>query len=96
MLVYLRDESAQTSLGAAQIEVEVADQAFCLTQSLYTDNRPTSPSADPVTPGAWQDSQEAPIVKSLVWLDPEEHRRRKRGIEPRSGANALPQGQRGG
>ena len=33
---------------------EVADQTFYLTQSQYTDTRPTSPSADPITPGAWQ------------------------------------------
>ena len=37
-------------------EIEVADQTFCLTQSLYTDTGPTSPSADPITPGAWQGS----------------------------------------
>ena len=34
-------------------EIEVADQTFHLTQSQYTDTRPTSPSANPVTPGAW-------------------------------------------
>ena len=33
-------------------EVEAADQTFYLTQSKYTDTRPTSPSADPRTPGA--------------------------------------------
>ena len=37
-------------------ETEVADQLFHLTQSQYTDTGSTSPSADPVTPGAWQDS----------------------------------------
>ena len=37
-------------------EIEVADQAFYLTQSQYTDTGPTSPSADPITPGAWQGS----------------------------------------
>ena len=35
-------------------EIEVADQTFYLTQSQYTDTGPTSPSADPITPGAWQ------------------------------------------
>ena len=34
-------------------EIEVADQTFYLTQSQYTDTGPTSPSADPITPGAW-------------------------------------------
>ena len=37
-------------------EIEVADQTFHLTQSQYTDTGPTSPSADPTTPGAWQGS----------------------------------------
>ena len=37
-------------------EIEVADQTFHLTQSQYTDTGPSSPSADPITPGAWQGS----------------------------------------
>ena len=37
-------------------ETEVADPTFYLAQSQYTDTGPTSPSADPITPGAWQDS----------------------------------------
>ena len=37
-------------------DTEVADQTFHLTQSQYTDTEPTSPSADPITPGAWQGS----------------------------------------
>ena len=37
-------------------EIEVADQTFRLTQSQYTDTGPTSPSADTITPGAWQGS----------------------------------------
>ena len=37
-------------------EIEVADQTFYLTQSQYTDTRPTSPSTDPIMPGAWQGS----------------------------------------
>ena len=50
-------------------EIEVADQTFYLTQSQYTDTGPTSPSADPITPG--RVATGAPIFKSLVWLDPE-------------------------
>ena len=56
----------QTSVSQGQIcsdkftcchtEIEIADQTFCLTQSQYTDTGPTSPSADPITPGAWQGS----------------------------------------
>ena len=37
-------------------EIEAADHTFYLTQSLYTDTGPTSPSADPITLGAWQGS----------------------------------------
>ena len=37
-------------------EIEIADHTFYLTQSQYTDTRPTSPSADPIMPGAWQGS----------------------------------------
>ena len=37
-------------------EIEVADQTFHLTQSQYTDAGSTSPSADPITPGAWHGS----------------------------------------
>ena len=37
-------------------ETEVADQTFHPTQSQYTDTRPTSPSIDPIMPGAWQGS----------------------------------------
>ena len=37
-------------------ELEVADKTFYLTQSQYTDTGPTSPSAYPITPVAWQGS----------------------------------------
>ena len=37
-------------------ETEIADPTFYLTQSQYTDTGPTSPSTDPITPGAWQGS----------------------------------------
>ena len=37
-------------------EIEGAGQTFYLTQSQYTDTGPTSPSADPISPGAWQGS----------------------------------------
>ena len=37
-------------------ETEVSDPTFYLTQSQYTDTGLTSPSADPITPGAWQGS----------------------------------------
>ena len=37
-------------------EIEVADPTFYLTQSQYTDTGSTSPSADSISPGAWQGS----------------------------------------
>ena len=37
-------------------EIEVADQTFYITQSQYIDTGSTCPSADPITPGAWQGS----------------------------------------
>ena len=48
-------------------EIQVADPTVYLTQSQYTDTGPTSPSADPITPGAWQGiATGVPIFKSLV------------------------------
>ena len=37
-------------------EIEVADQTLNFIQSQYTDSGRTSPSTDPITPGAWQGS----------------------------------------
>ena len=44
------------NLTCCHTEIEVADPTFYLTQSQYTDTGPTSPGADPRTPGAWQGS----------------------------------------
>ena len=46
--------SAQTILRAATLRIQVAYQTFHRSQ--YTDTRPTSPSTDPITSGAWQGS----------------------------------------
>ena len=57
MRVYLRDGSiCSDNFTCCHTETEVADPTFHLTQSQYTDTGPTSPSADPTTPGAWQGS----------------------------------------
>ena len=56
------------SCTCCHTEVEVADQTFYLTQSQYTDTRPTSPSTDPRTPGAWQGSHWSANVLSH-WYD---------------------------
>ena len=42
------------SFTCCHTETEVADPTIYLTQSQYTGTGPTSPSADPITPGAWQ------------------------------------------
>ena len=49
-------ESRLDNFTCCHTEIEVADPTFYLTQSQYTDTGPTSPSADPITPGAWQGS----------------------------------------
>ena len=55
------------NLTCCHTEIQVADQTFNLTQSQYTDTGPTSPSADPITPGAWQGNHwSANFLKSLV------------------------------
>ena len=51
-------------------EREVADPTFYLTLSQYTDTGRTSPSADPITPGAWV-ATGVLIFESRVWRDPE-------------------------
>ena len=47
-------------------EIEVADQTVHLTQSQYTDTGPTSPSTDPITPGAWQGSNWSANLKKKI------------------------------
>ena len=46
-------------------DIDVADQTFHLTQSQYTDTGLTSPSADPITPGAWQGSQWHKLLSAI-------------------------------
>ena len=64
-------------------EIEVADPTFYLTQSQHTDTGPTSPSADPVTPGAWQGSQ---FLSHWYDSTPKKSRRRR---ESNPGSSAL-------
>ena len=53
-LVYLRDGSAQTRCTCCHSETEVEYQTVGPTLSPYTDTRPTSLSADPISAGVWQ------------------------------------------
>ena len=64
VVCWLSQQQASVSQGriftdnftCCHTEIQVADQTFYLTQSQYTDTGPTSPSADPIMPGAWQGS----------------------------------------
>ena len=79
-------------------ETEVADQILYLTQSQYTDAGPTSPSADPVTPGVWQGSQWSTDFVVTGMIQAGKISPAKAVIEPRSaalGEDALPLDQRG-
>ena len=74
------------NLTCCHTEMEVADQTFYLTQSQYTNTRPTSPSPDPLTPGAWQGSHWSANFLSN-WYDPTPKKsRRKRDSNPGSSA----------
>ena len=56
------------SFSCCHTEIETANQILYLTQSQLTDNRPTSPSADLIMPGAWQGSRWSAIFFSQ-WFD---------------------------
>ena len=76
-------------------EIEVADHTFYLTQSQYTDTGTTSPSADPIMPGAWQKPLECQFLSHWYDLTPKKSRR-KQDSNPGSSAlevNTLPLGQ---
>ena len=67
-------------------EIEVADPTFYLTRSQYTDTGPTSPSADPITPGAWQGSHWSAKFLSHRYDSTPKKSRRKRDSNPGSSA----------
>ena len=75
------------NLTCCHTEIEVADQTFYLTQSQYTDTGPTSPSADPITPGAWQGSHWSTQFLSHWYDSTPKKSRRKRDSNP--GPSAL-------
>ena len=82
MLVHLRDGSAWTIVYAATWKTQVADQACYLTQSLYTDTRPTSLSTDPVIPGTWQASHWSTLFSVPGRTPPGHAPRGKLGLNP--------------
>ena len=67
-------------------EIEVADPTFYLTESQYTDAGPTSPNADPITPGACQGSHWSANFLVTGMTQPWKKSRRKRGSNPGSSA----------
>ena len=67
-------------------EIEVADQTLHLAQSRYTDTGPTSPSSDPITPGAWQGSHWGANFEVTGMTRPRKKSRRKRDSNPGSPA----------
>ena len=74
----------EDSFTCCHTEIEVADPTFHLTQSQYTDTGPTSPSADPITPGARQGSHWSANVR---YDSTRKKSRRKRDSNP--GPSAL-------
>ena len=80
-------------------EIKVADPTFYLTRSQYTDTGPTSPSADPITPGAWQGSHRSASFEVTGMTRPRKNpgasgiRTRESSLPRRT---PKPLGQRGG
>ena len=72
------------NLACCHTEIEVADQTFCLTQSQYTDTGPTSPSPDPIMPGACQGSHCTANFKVTGMTRPRKKSLRKRDSNPGS------------
>ena len=70
------------NLTCSHAEIEVADPTFYLTQSQCTDTGPTSPSADPVAPGAWQDSHWSVNVLVTGMTRPRKKIPAQAGFEP--------------
>ena len=70
------------NLTRCHTEIEVADQTFHLTQSKYTGTGPTSPSTDPVTPGAWQGSHWSANFEVTGMTRPRKKISTQTGFEP--------------
>ena len=67
-------------------EIELADPTFYLTQSQYIDTGPSSPSADPITPGAWQGSHWSANFEVTGMTRPGKSRRQR---DSNPGSSAL-------
>ena len=67
-------------------EIEVADQTFYFIQLQYTETGSTSPSADLISPGAWQDRHCSARFEVTGMTRPGKIPTEKAGIEPGSAA----------
>ena len=65
-----QEQICSDNFTCCHTEIEVADQTFHLTQSQYTDTGLTSPSTDPITPGAWQGSHWSAIIQDTGMTRP--------------------------
>ena len=70
------------SSASCHTEIEVEDQTFYLTQSQCNDTGSTSPSADPITPGAWQGSHWSANFEVTGMTRPGKIPTPQAGIEP--------------
>ena len=77
----------EDNVTCCHTEIQVADPTVYLTQSQYTDTGLTSPSADPITPGAWQGSHWSANFEVTGMTRPRKNSRRKRDSNP--GPSAL-------
>ena len=84
MLCYVMNGSAQTIVRAATLRQKLQIKVtFYLTKSQYIDTGPTSPSADPITPGAWQGSHWSANFEVTGMTRPGKIPTAQAGIEPR-------------
>ena len=77
-------QTCSDNFTCCHTEIEAAGQTFHLTQSQYTDTGPTSPSTDPITPGAWQGSHWNANFEVTGMTRPRKKSRRKRDSNPGS------------
>ena len=82
-----RGRICKDNFSCCHTEIEVANQTFLLTKPQYTDTGPTSPSTDPITPGARQGSHwSANFYVTTTTTLPRKKSLRKRDSNPGSSA----------
>ena len=79
----LQRQTCTNNCVCCHTKMKVAEQTCYLTQSQYTDPRPTSPSADPITPGAWQGSEHSAKFEATGITRPAKTSLAKAGTEAR-------------